>query len=337
MAAAICAAPEVSCTSKTTSKTGLCTIHRAQAEQEAEDAARMEPAAGRFELVRVGKPYTRTAGWDRFRFYPVTEMHADGQIARMFEAVSVTTALDHSIPKPALVHWAASVERTFVLDQLVEVINTMSRAGIKVPKGADAGEFVRTQVQSKLGDRYAHRMKLNTAGVIGTQIHAWIEWHHLCTMGREHAGEPPLMDEAMNAVAAYLDLEKQFNVRPIATEERVASLDFGYAGALDTRAIATHPEHGDLRVIIDYKSGKAIYNEARQQVAAYGGAHNELCRLHDTPNDTTQAGLIFRLPKVVGDPMPEVSWVLDMDEQFEKFICTLAQYHSLIGDAPLRG
>ena len=288
----------------------------------------MRPAMDRFERVRIGRPYSRREGWDDLRYYPV-RVFAGDRLAEQFEAPSVTTVLGLSVPKPGLVHWAAKVERELVLDTMRRVIDDMIRAGIR-SSGGSGGEFVRKLVADRLGDKYAHRMKLHAAGEIGTEIHRWIDWHHLRTLDQPVGKEPPTSIEAMNAVSAYLDLEAQLAIRPIGTEERVASPGLRIAGTIDTRAWVRHPERGDVRALIDYKSGKEIYDEALQQVGAYALAHNELCALHDEAA-TSEVGLIIRLPKVVGDPLPDFRWIDDLPAQGERFIASLGQFYSLRG------
>ena len=221
------------------------------------------------------------------------------------EYPSVTTLLQ-VIAKPALINWAANVEREFVVETAAALwegaphSSPMSRAS-----------YVAT-LQQRLGREKAHTKKLQAAGDIGSQVHALAEWNLRRELGEVQGPEPQISREAAVAFAKYETWRATVDLTPLKLEQTVWSDTHGYAGTLDLYARV-----GELCVVGDWKTGKAIYPEARLQIAAYREA---LIELGHATRDTY--GLIVRLPKAHEDPDPEAMLIApaECDALFQVFL-----------------
>jgi predicted RecB family nuclease len=75
----------------------------------------------------------------------------------------------------------------------------------------------------------------------------------------------------------WQDWQASVKLRPLAIEQVVWSTTHRFAGTLDFLAEITLPGHAaPVYVVGDIKTGKAIYDEARLQVAAYVAALREM-------------------------------------------------------------
>lgn len=215
---------------------------------------------------------------------------------------SVTTILQ-AINKPALVNWAAKEERTMVLDcsanlyEDVASISKMSRMAWL------------TTMEFRLGKEKAHRKLLAKAGELGSQTHEMIEWTLHKMMGREMGAPPKIQDKAMWAFMAWEDWAKSVDLKPLLIEQVVYSRKYGFAGTLDLLA-----EIKGKVTVVDWKTGKAVYDEAHLQNAAYRVAIREM--RHADP----VAGMMVRLPKVETDPEFEVVEAEPEAACFEAFL-----------------
>jgi hypothetical protein len=221
-------------------------------------------------------PVTATAPkpWGRDRFYTI-----DGR-----RLPSVTTILD-IIAKPALGPWYAKEERRYFETAMLEVL---SRPGARDP------EYVLAAVADAVtGVKAADREK-QKAAVIGTAIHAGIEWELRQQLGEDAGPEPRLPEPAGWAVESWKDWARSVTLEPLAIERTVYCLECGYAGTLDLYARVK-----GVLTVLDWKSGKAIYPEAFLQNLAYRHAATR------AGLPSTQ-GLIVRLPKQLDDPAWEV-------------------------------
>lgn len=215
---------------------------------------------------------------------------------------SVTTILQ-AINKPALVNWAAKEERTMVLDCSANLYEDV--AGIsKMSRMAWL-----TTMEFRLGKEKAHRKLLAKAGELGSQTHEMIEWTLHKMMGREMGAPPKIQDKAMWAFMAWEDWAKSVELKPLLIEQVVYSHKYGFAGTLDLLA-----EIKGRVTVIDWKTGKAVYDEAHLQNAAYRVAIREM--RHADP----VAGMMVRLPKVETDPEFEVVEAEPEAQCFEAFL-----------------
>jgi hypothetical protein len=223
----------------------------------------------------------------RGRFYEI-----DGK-----QYPSVTSILQ-IVGKPALVNWAANVERELVMECSADLY--LDAAGTP-PMNRNAWL---TTLQARLGKEKAHKKELAKAAEIGTQIHALVEWTLKGELCHKVGPSPMICDKAQWGFMAWEDWRKKVNLKPIFIEQTVYSKEYGYAGTLDLLAEV----EGKLTVL-DWKSGKQIYPESRLQNAAYRHAIREM--KHGDPVQ----GIIVRLPKVETDPEFQAFTVPD-DEDY---------------------
>jgi len=103
------------------------------------------------------------------------------------------------------------------------------------------------------------------AGSIGTEIHEAISAE---LQGELWSSETP---EVHTAMRSYRMWREDSTIVPLWTEQTIWSLEYGYAGSADLVGM-----DGSKLVVLDWKTGKGVYNEAGLQVAAYAHAIEEL-------------------------------------------------------------
>ena len=218
---------------------------------------------------------------------------------------SVTTMLT-VVAKPALMYWAANVERESCIKAAADLWE-----GAPHSPPMSRASYVATLTQ-RLGKEKAHTKKLQAAGDIGSQVHALAEWNLRRELGEVQGPEPQISREAAVAFSKYETWRATVDLTPLKLEQTVWSDAHGYAGTLDLYARV-----GELACVGDWKTGKAIYPEARLQIAAYREA---LIELGHATRDTY--GLIVRLPKAHEDPDPEAMLITpaECDELFKVFL-----------------
>ncbi len=231
------------------------------------------------------------------RFYDIPDL---GRVP------SVTTILS-IIAKPALVNWAAKVEREMVLKVSADLYQDCPH-----DKKMARAAWVLTMT-NRLGKEKAAQKELAKASEIGSQVHALVEWTLRAQLMQEAGPSPRISDAAQWAFMAWEDWRKSVNLKPIAVEQVIWSETYGYAGTLDLLA-----EVNGVLTVLDWKTGKAVYSEAHLQNAAYRQAIREMG--HGDP----QQGLIVRLPKVDTDPDFEVVNAKPEAPQFSKFLDTMS-------------
>jgi hypothetical protein len=217
---------------------------------------------------------------------------------------SVTTLLG-IIAKPALIHWAAKIERELVLSASVEYYQELS--------GADAQscQFYLECLQQRIGRTRAHQKVLKEAGDIGTEVHQMVEWGLKTELGLTCEFDQPKITHpaAHQAYESWKEWREQVKLRPIAVEQVIVSDKYGYAGTLDLLGYAE-----DILTVLDWKTGKAVYAEALLQNAAYRQGVREM-GIGDP-----KRGLIVRLPKFEDDPNFEVRDAGAEDTAFKAFL-----------------
>lgn len=126
-----------------------------------------------------------------------------------------------------------------------------------------------------------HTIKKEEAADIGSRIHEWceqfakaqIEGTALPDMPETLPDDKPLEDGSYpihNGIEAFLKWFNENEVKFLESERMVYSKAFEYVGITD--AIA---EINGKKCLIDFKTGKGIYNEMRYQIAAYRMAYEE--------------------------------------------------------------
>jgi hypothetical protein len=215
---------------------------------------------------------------------------------------SVTTILS-VIGKPALIQWAAKVERELVLETSAALYSDVQNT-----PGMSRTAWL-TSMQTRLGKERANQKLLAKAGEVGSQVHALVEWTLRAKLLQKPGPSPLISDKAQWAFMVFEDWAKQVDLKPILIEQTVYSRTHGYAGTMDLLAEV----EGKLTVL-DWKTGKRVYPEAHLQNAAYRHALREMGH-----GDAVQ-GIIVRLPKDETDPQPEAVVADDETESFENFL-----------------
>jgi hypothetical protein len=233
------------------------------------------------------------------RFYEV-----DGQLLP-----SVTHILT-AINKPALVPWAAKVEREAVTQAAADLYMAWSADAHRKPLPRS---WYLTTLQAKLGQVRAHEKVLATAGDLGAEAHKLIEWTMRSAIGAVAGPKPIVREQAQWAFAAFMDWAGRVNLKPVLIEQTVYSKTHGFAGTMDVLARVN-----GVLTLVDFKTGKAIYPEARLQSVAYSVALQEMGYLAPVQ------ALIVRLPKTETDPAFEVQAVPPVAELFPVFLAAKA-------------
>ncbi len=118
-----------------------------------------------------------------------------------------------------------------------------------------------------------HAEKKEKAADLGTKIHEFCEKyikHKLKKKGFEKMPELPEEKEAQIGINAFLDWEKEHNVKFISSERVVYSRKGDYIGTMDIEAKVD----GEI-CLVDLKSSSSLYNDVRMQTAAYLKADEE--------------------------------------------------------------
>lgn len=237
----------------------------------------------------------RSDGYGRFtRFYETP----DGG-----KYPSVTVVLG-AIAKPALINWAAKNEREMVLRAAADLWEDLP---ITTPKMGRTAYL--STLDGRIGKTKAHAKELAKAADIGTEVHGLIEWHMRTELQQKVGPEPHVQEKALWAFMAWEDWRKQANLVPLAVEQTVWSSKHGYAGTMDLYAELDLPTGGRGRVVLDWKTGKALYGESSLQNAAYVEAMIEMGHA-----ERPVSGLIVRLPKVETDPGFETKFIPAEDQ-----------------------
>lgn len=164
--------------------------------------------------------------------------------------ISVTGATG-MVNKPALIDWAVKMMK----EKLVAEREAGTYIGI--PQIIDAS--------------YSHKRIKQEEADKGKLVHAWCDEYVKYALKKILIKpEMPEDENVLNGVFAFLKWEKENKVKWIDSEKLVYSLQHDYVGQMDAKAKV----NGKL-CPIDYKTGNAVYNEMRYQLAAYRAADAE--------------------------------------------------------------
>ena len=164
------------------------------------------------------------------------------------------TSIISIIAKPALLYWA--------VNQSVEYLKANLQPGVA---------FDELQIKNLLdGCKYAHRKNLGKAADIGKMTHHWIEEYIKARINKETPPKRPVNTELNNAIDSFFEWAKKNKVQLIASEQKIYSKKYKYAGTLDLEAMVN-----GKRTIIDFKTSKAIYDDYFLQSTAYLIAREE--------------------------------------------------------------
>lgn len=151
------------------------------------------------------------------------------------------TSILNSLPKDALVGWAAKTTAAYAVDKWDELAAMPPSQRLKELEGA----------------RYNVTKE---AALRGNQIH---------DLGEKvsHGLEVTVPDEHRGPVEAWARFLDEWEVEVIATEAPCANTKIRYAGTLDS--VATIGRMGGEPVMLDIKTGRGIYESAALQLEAY--------------------------------------------------------------------
>ena len=192
------------------------------------------------------------------RYYPVRTEAGD-----TVELPSVTTILQ-VIAKPGLVPWARNVA-------LASVREALESSGLPPVDPVAQATWVDNLLERA---KAAPDQIRDDAADFGKAVHAYI---HETGFRGEQIETSPKVKETGERFMVWL---RSSGLTLLESEKMVYCLDHGYAGTLDLVAEDTERR----RIIIDIKTGNALYPEMASQVAAYahayeatvlGGCHGE--------------------------------------------------------------
>jgi len=230
---------------------------------------------------------------------------------------SVTNILKCYPKQEPLVRWAASIQITHDVQASYEFNHPGRQFEDAESYKAAFKEYIGTP---------QHRRKLKKAGNIGKEIHKAIEADMKAILGQEAEPQEELEGAVLWAYMAFQDWWSQCDITPLESELFVHDDELGYAGTTDlaaevviTEALLKRvaPKHrsdelvshigSQVTAIIDFKSGKYVYDDMPLQLAAYIEAWEG--------SDLDTWGMILRLPKTEEDPEFEVRMLMPRHRQ----------------------
>ena len=186
---------------------------------------------------------------------------------RVWGVTSIINVLD----KPALKYWA--------VNKAIEVLEKRLLPGQK---------YDELEIKYMLEDaKKAHTKRLKIAGDIGSATHEWIEQYITAGVNKKPLPRLPVNKEMRNCLKNFFDWVKKNKVKFTASEQKCYSKKYGYAGTFDAEAIIDKK-----KVIVDFKTGKAIYPEMILQATSYLMAKEE-----ETKEKYNGGIIILRLSK----------------------------------------
>ena len=153
------------------------------------------------------------------------------------------------------------------------------------------------------------------AAAVGTLAHAMVQAH---LQGEEldtSMFSPIQVDLAQNAVLSYLEWEKRHTIEPIICEVPMVSEKLRFGGTVDC-----YCKLDGVPTLLDFKTGKAIYEEYFVQTAAY----KELLVEHGYPVERVQ---ILRIGRDETEGFEERA-ITNTDKFFSIFINLLDIYYT---------
>lgn len=165
-----------------------------------------------------------------------------------------TTSIIGVLDKPALLYWVANQTIGFIEKTLVP------------GKSLDELEIKWMLDEAKK----AFRVRRDKAADIGTLVHEWLERYIKAGVNKEKLPALPTNKEMRHCLKGFFDWVKDNKVKFIASEQKIYSKKYNYAGTFDASAIVN-----GKRTIIDFKTGKGLYPEMKLQATAYLMAKEE--------------------------------------------------------------
>lgn len=225
----------------------------------------------------------------RSRYYEVT--NAPG-VEGSLKYGSVSSCLT-VIAKPALIPWAKKEALLSVESELKRRMKNKDKARITLNDVWISEMLLAAKKQpDKIKD---------DAAEFGTQSHDYIE--------KIINGKDLKVPEKFSGpVEAFKEWWIGSGMEFVMAETSVASVNYGYGGRLD----AVGMRHGHY-VLLDWKTGNGIYDEAALQVGAYANA------LKETYGIEVKEAIIVRFGKKLPIEF-EVKELMDIDQSFNGFL-----------------
>jgi hypothetical protein len=204
--------------------------------------------------------------------------YEDGKLEEQNGVTSVVHIIDKS---NMLTPWAAKM----VAEKAIRLMPTeQGELGELVTKRMSLQEFTTLMMEAKT----APKDRLEEAGNIGHIAHACLEDSIKRAIALDDGVvvdlvNPPTDERARNCADAGLKWMRAHNVRWLATEQKIYSLKYKYAGTLDGRCLVdscTDPlccrtPFKDALTVADWKSSNQLNIEYLYQTAAYEHAYEE--------------------------------------------------------------
>lgn len=219
------------------------------------------------------------------------DIPTEGGVLRLPRVTSICKAVGD---KEKLVAWVARTEKEAALNAAIEQFGAIppdQRYGTSVI------EFS-TMLRERVGTGRSNEAVSEGAKLIGNEAHKRLEW---AVQGRV-GPEPPVGPEAAIAVAEGERFLLERGVTELMSEAVVYSTKHGFAGTLDLFALVEGGRGGPVpqKTVIDWKTSKAIYPEAKLQLGGYAIALDEM------GHGPVERAMVVRLPKTTEDPGFEV-------------------------------
>lgn len=221
--------------------------------------------------------------------------------------ISITNALE-SISKQALIAWSANVEREACIAASTALLFGESNEAAMLDPQLTREKYIQL-LKEAIGKQKASTRLATQAAEIGTDTHSLIEWWARTKIGLMVGSRPKVGDKSEWGFMSFEDWAKAHDFKPVRSEMVVFSHVHKVAGTLDLLGYVD----GRLK-IVDIKTGKAVYAEAKMQCAAY---HRCLREMNEACDDSA---LVLRLPKIDTDPEFEPVDVDNLDYHFRAFL-----------------
>lgn len=178
--------------------------------------------------------------------------------------MSVTTIIGGGLPKPALTYWAAKMVAERAVDHAEKIDDW-----VRNEEYDEAFDFLK-RAPNAMRDKKAD---------IGTVVHAALEAYTSGIPQEENLDEALLernrrytekqIRQAHGYYKAGLAFLTEWKPQVLFTECPIFSAEYGFAGTADEVGDIDIPERGIVPAIVDFKTGKEIYNEMGLQLSAY--------------------------------------------------------------------
>lgn len=158
----------------------------------------------------------------------------------------VTTVIGSVLAKPALVWWAAGIASEVTAEALA--------AGIPVDQALELG-------------RKAHNVRRDAAADAGTLAHSYVEqWlaHESLAVDLADEQQAKAFAAARRLIDWVEQAESAGRIEVLGSEVPIVDVASGYGGTLDMVV-----KLGGIPHIVDFKTGKGVYDETAIQLGAY--------------------------------------------------------------------